>query len=71
MVRSIRGAKVSRKFLKAEYHGNNASKFLGETTLNVKIISTIKQHTLLVVNNNLSLLLGRDFRNRFHFTVNV
>jgi hypothetical protein len=69
MVRNIQGAKVYRTHQRAKDYGNNAIKFIGETTLNVKIRKAVKKHTFLVVENSLSPLFGRDLCKKFHVSV--
>lgn len=59
MVRDIRRAKLSKTSQKPKDYGYNVIKFVEETTLNVEIKITIKQHTFLVVTDHLSQLFGR------------
>lgn len=66
MERNTRTSTVFKMYQKAKEYNNNAIKFVGETKLIVKIIHMIKQHTFLVLINNMSPLCGSDLCNRYH-----
>lgn len=57
--------------VKAKDYGNNAIQFSGEMTVKVNINNTIKSHTSLVVNNNLSSLIVRDLCEKYDLCIKM